>query len=174
MKSVLCVALWGVLFLSSCRHHAPVTRHFLRIPAEYAGGLSSIQRGQWLKQNRRNLPDRRTLTETGHLVLPAISALRGTVLRGMELLYAGGPADNGGVAAITLSGDTMNTLPHLDLLTCDHANYSCDVPESGVLGSPVAWRIDAARKSITGYARSGSPVSEVSWSGGAWYARRLP
>ncbi len=56
MKSAENVAFWGVLFLSRCRHHAPVIRHFLRIPAEYAGWLSSIQRGQWLKQHRRCCP----------------------------------------------------------------------------------------------------------------------
>ena len=174
MNSVKHVVLWGMLLLSSCRHYAPVTRHFLRIPAEYAGGLSSIQRVQWLKQSRRNLPDRKTLTETGHLVLPAISTLRGNVLRGMELLHAVGPAETGGLAVITLPGDSLNTLPHLDLLTYDHSVFSIDASEPGRMGSPFAWRIDSARKTITGYARGGSPVSEIHWSGVGWIARRLP
>ena len=157
MKSVKHVVMWGMLLLSSCRHYAPVTRHFLRIPAECAGGLSSIQRVQWLKQNRRSLPDRKTLTATGHLVLPAFSSLHGTVLRGMEVLYAQGSSDTGGLAVITLPGDSLNALPRLELLTCDHSNYTSDAPESGAIGSAVTWRMDSARNTITGSARSGNP-----------------
>lgn len=168
--AVLC----GVQWLSSCRHHAPVTRHFLRIPAEYAGGLSSIQRAKWLKENRRTLPDRKTLAATSHLVLPGVSTLRGTVLRGMEVLHAAGSPGHGGLAVITTPGDNLNVWPHLDLLTYDHSVYANAVPKIGVRGSPAAWRVDSGRKAVTGYTGSGRPVAEVWWSGSGWRARRLP
>ena len=174
MKIVSPAALCGALMLSSCRHHAPVTRHFLRVPAEYAGGLSSIQRAQGLKTTRPDLPDRKTLTATGHLVLPEISTLRGTVLRGMEVLYVNGSTGVSGLAVITKPGDNLNALPHLELLTCNHATYTRAAPRTGISIGPVTWRIDSARRAITGYARGGGPVTVVQWSGSAWSVRSLP
>lgn len=174
MKIVSHAVLCGAVLLSSCRHHAPVTRHFLRMPAEFAGGLSSIQRAKWLKENRRSLPYRKTLTTTGHLVLPGISTLRGTVLRGMEVFHVPESSGTGGLAAITKPGDNLNASPHLALLTYDHAVYANAVPKIEVSGSPAAWRVDSGGRAITGYSSGGRPVSEVRWSGGAWHARRLP
>lgn len=166
--------LCGTLLLSSCRHHAPVARHFLRMPAEYTSGLSSIQRAQWLKQNRRSLPDRKTLTATGHLILPEISTLRGTVLRGVEVLHVAGTAGEGGLAVITKPGDNLNARPRLNLLTYDHSVYANAGPKIEISVTPASWRIDPGRKAITGYSRSGSPVTEVWWSGSDWSARRVP
>ena len=174
MKIVSLAVLCGVLMASSCRHHAPVTRHFLRMPAEYAGGLSGIQRAKWLKENRRGSPDRKTLTATGHLVLPGISTLRGTVLRGMEVLQTVESPGRGGLAVITMPGDNLNMAPHLDLLTYDHSVFASATPKAGGSSAPAVWRIDSGRKAITGYAGSGSPVTEVWWTGSGWRARRLP
>ncbi len=174
MKIVSHAVLCGVLLLSSCRHHAPVTRHFLRMPAEYTGGLSGIQRAKWIKENRRTLPDRKTLTATGHLVLPEISTLRGTVLRGMEVLHAAESPGRAGLAVITKPGDNLNVWPRLDLLTYDHAVYANALPKIEASGAPAVWRVDPGRKAITGYSGSGRPVAEVWWSGSGWRARRLP
>ena len=174
MKIVSLAVLCGVLMASSCRHHAPVTRHFLRMPAEYAVGLSGIQRAKWLKENRHRLPDRKTLTATGHLVLPGISTLRGTVLRGMEVLHVAESSCNGGLAVITKPGDHLDVAPHFGLLTYDHAVYANAVPNIEVGGAPAAWRVNPGRKAITGYSGSGSPVAEVLWTGHGWRARRLP
>jgi len=174
MKIVSLAVLCGVLMLSSCRHHAPVARHFLRMPAEYAGGLSSIQRAKWLKENRRRLPDRKTLTATNHLILPGISTLRGTVLRGMEVLHVAESSCNGGLAVVTTPGDNLDVAPHLALLTYDHAVYANAARKIEVSGAPAAWRIDSSNRAITGFSRSGSPVAEVWWSGHGWRTRRLP
>ncbi len=174
MKTVSLAVLCGALMLSSCRQYAPVTRHFLRIPAEYTGGLSAIQRAKWLKENRRSLPDRKTLTATGHLVLPEISTLRGNVLRGMEVLHGAESPGRGGLAVITKPGDNLNVSPRLNLLNYDHAVYANAVPKIKVSGAPAVWRIDSGRKAITGYSGSGRPVTEVWWSGSGWRARRVP
>lgn len=170
LHAVLC----GAMSLSSCRHQAPVARHFLRMPAEYAGGLSSIQRAQWLKQNRRNLPDRKSLTSTGYLVLPEIATFRGTVLRGMEVLHVEGSAGDGGLAVITKPGDNLNARPRLNLLTYDHSVYADAVPKIDNSVAPASWRIDSARKAITGFSRNGKAVTEVLWSGSGWSARKRP
>lgn len=173
-RTVSCAVLCGILTLSSCRHYAPVARHFLRMPAQYAGGLSTIQRAKWLKANRRSLPDRKTLTASGHLVLPGISTLRGTVLRGVEVLHAAGSPGQGGLAVITKPGDNLNASPHLDLLTYDRSVYTIAAPRIEVSANPAAWRVDSGRKAVTGYSGSGGPVAEVWWSGSGWQSRRLP
>ena len=173
-RFIHCAALWGAMLMNSCRHQAPVARHFLRMPAAYASGLSSIQRAQWLKQNRRNLPDRKSLTATGHLVLPEISTLRGTVLRGVEVLHVAATAGEGGLAVITKPGDNLNARPRLNLLTYDHSVYADAVPKIDNGVAPASWRIDPARKAITGYSRSGSGVTEMWWSGSGWSARKRP
>lgn len=71
--------------LCSCRTKPPVVRHFLRMPAEYAGGLSTVERARWIKSSRGQLPPRRELITTGHLVLPAYASDLGTRLEGMEV-----------------------------------------------------------------------------------------
>ena len=172
-RVLLCAALGSAMLQSSCRHHAPVTRHFLRIPAEYAGGLSSIHRAQWLKQSRKNLPDRKTLTATGHLVLPEISTLRGTVLRGIEVLHIHGSAGRGGLAVLTKPGDNPGMRPRLNLLTYDQAIYTNAGSEIEFGIAPAAWRVDPVRMAMVGFSGGGSPVMEVSWSGSNWRAHRL-
>ncbi len=174
MKIVSLAVLCAVMMVSSCRHHAPVTRHFLRMPAEFAGGLSGIQRAKWLKENRRSLPDRKTLTATNHLILPGISTLRGTVLRGMEVLHVAESSCNGGLAVVTNPGDNLNVAPHLALLTYDHAVYANAAQKMEVSGAAAVWRVISGRKAITGYSGGGSPVAEVWWSGSGWRSRRLP
>jgi hypothetical protein len=173
-RRLLLFSVLSGAMLTGCRHHAPVTRHFLRMPAEYAGGLSSIQRAKWLKGNRRMLPGKKALTDTGHLVLPAISTFRGTVLRGMEVLHAPDAGGRGGLAVITTRGEMVGAQPQLHLLTYDHAVYVNAAPKIEFSGAPVAWRMDSGRKSITGYSSGGGPVTEVWWSGDGWRARRLP
>ena len=59
--------------LSSCRRYAPVERHFLRVSAEYAVGLSTIDRAKWLKRARKNPDVVRAAKEISHLQLPAIT-----------------------------------------------------------------------------------------------------
>lgn len=49
----------------SCRHYSPVERHFLRVPAHAAAGLSSIDRAKWLKQSRKQ-PGFKDSADTRH------------------------------------------------------------------------------------------------------------
>jgi hypothetical protein len=161
----------GAVLMSSCRHTAPVVRHFLRMPAECAGGLSSIQRAQWLKASRRSLPPRKTMAATGYLSLSSTATRRGRVLLGLEMLHVPGPDGNGGVAVVIQPGENPDALPRLHLLEHQRFVYK----ESSLRpGAHAVWRIDPAGKSITGYDRRGaglSPVVQVRWTGNSWSGR---
>ncbi|MDB6070489.1 MAG: hypothetical protein JWL81_1660 [Verrucomicrobiales bacterium] len=43
----------GTVGTVSCRQYSTVERHFLRVPAQAAADLSSIDRAKWLKQSRK-------------------------------------------------------------------------------------------------------------------------
>jgi hypothetical protein len=164
-------ALFCAVLLSSCRHTAPVVRHFLRIPAEYAGGLSSIQRAHWLKASRRSLPSWKSMAATGHLALSATATKRGRVLLGLEMLHVPEPGGNGGVAVVILPGENPGELPRLHLL--EHRRFAY-TESSFRPGTHAVWRIDPAGKSLTGYDRRGaglSPVAQVRWTGSSWTGR---
>jgi hypothetical protein len=157
--------------LSSCRHHAPVVRHFLRMPAEYAGGLSTIQRARWLKAGRRNLPSSKVMAATGHFSLAGTSTKRGRILMGLEMLHIPAPDGNGGLAVIILPGEDVNAAPRLHLL--EHQRFVYKESPAG-LAPHAAWRIDPAGKTVTGYDRRGAglaPVTVVRWTGTSWSTR---
>ena len=173
---VLIVAC-AALVPAGCRQPAPVIQHFLRIPAESAGGLSAIHRAQWLKAAKRTLPGRKELTATGHLVLPGTATKHGTVLRGMEMLFIPGAGRAGGIAVITHPGDKQATLPELSLLACDRQTYvdaSAIVPQERLY-----WQLSPTAQSITGCAVSIpagggtilSPRRKITWNGQSWQAR---
>jgi hypothetical protein len=165
---VLCCS---AALLNSCRHTAPVVRHFLRMPAEYAGGLSSIQRAHWLKASRRRLPSAKTMTATGYLSLAGTSTKRGRILLGLEMLHVPGTGGNGGLAVVVQPGENPDAPARLHLLEHQRFVYR----ESPWHPAPhTVWRIDAAGKTITGYERRGAgmaPVAEVRWTGAAWSGR---
>jgi hypothetical protein len=161
----------GAALLSSCRNTPPVVRHFLRIPAEYAGGLSSIQRAQWLKASRRALPPRKVLAATGHLSLSGTSTKRGRILLGLEMLHVPAAGGNGGLAVVVLPGENADAPPRLHLLEHQRFVYR----ESPVHPATCdAWRIDPAGKTVTGFKRRGAglaPASQVGWTGQSWSGR---
>jgi hypothetical protein len=164
LPALLCCAA----VLSSCRHTAPVVRHFLRMPAEYAGGLSSIQRSQWLKASRRSLPPSKTMAATGYLSLAGTATKRGRILLGLEMLHLPEAGGNGGLAVVILPGENVNEPPRLHLLEHQRFVYS----ESAYRpAARAAWRIDAGGKCITGYDRRGAglvPATAVRWTGHSW------
>lgn len=161
-----------VLLMAACRAPAPVAQHFLRIPAEAAGGLSAIHRAEWLKSSKRSLPSRRQLAATGHLVMPGTSTRHGTVLRGLEMLYIPGPDRAGGIAVITHPGDKLGALPELHLFTCDRLTYVPALPPL----APYYWRVEPDGRRVTGYSvsvgpgsrRQLTPRTSLIWSGTSW------
>ncbi|HWB01575.1 MAG TPA: hypothetical protein VG796_01040 [Verrucomicrobiales bacterium] len=171
LSATLAALFCCAVLLSSCRHHAPVVRHFLRMPAEYAGGLSTIQRARWLKASRRSLPSSKVMTASGHLSLAGTSTKRGRILLGMEMLHVPSPDGNGGLAVVILPGDDVSAPPRLHLLEHQRFVYK----ESPVRPAPHAvWRIDPADKTVTGYDRRGAglaPVTVVRWTGTSWSTR---
>ena len=54
------------------------------------GSSSRSLRPKWIKKSRRQLPARRELVATGHLVLPAYASELGTRLDGMEVTWVKG------------------------------------------------------------------------------------
>ena len=171
LRPVVILALCSCTMLAGCRTQAPVVRHFLRMPAEYAGGLSGIQRAAWLKASRRSLPSRKTMTATGQLTLAGTSTKRGRILLGLDMLHTSAPGGNGGLAIVVQPGETPGALPRLHLLEQRRFVYK----ESPLRpGSHVAWRIDPTGKTLTAYDRRGaglSPVETVRWTGTAWSRR---
>jgi hypothetical protein len=91
----------------------------------------------------------------------------------MEVLHVAGSSREGGLAVVTKPGDNIDSRPLLSLLTYDHSIYANAAATNELSAGPACWHIDSGRRSITGYSRSGSPVSEVWWSGSSWSARRL-
>lgn len=160
MKRLL-LPLLGAPLLCSCRIKSPVENHWLRIPADAAGDLSTIQRAQWLSEAKPSLPKRRALTATGHLVLPGTATLRGSQFAGAEvLLYSGGSRE--ALAVIVQHADSPTARLHL--LTRKGALYTDHT--SVIPGGPVAagWKANGAL--ITGL-RAGGPVT-VMWDGSRW------
>lgn len=170
--------------LSGCRHPSDVERHFLRMPAECAGGLSGIERARWLKDSRDSLPDRKVLRASGFLSLPATRVARGIALHGMKVLYVAGDDVSGGLATVTLSGSHPADPARLHLL--EHRKFCYIDVTDRVLGPqgtrPTAWGMAPDGHSITGFrvhGRAGgqpvlTSVAEVSWTGAGWSLRRLP
>ena len=152
------------LLLISCRFKSPVENHWLRVPAEAAGDLSSIQRAQWLKEARPGLPKKRELKATGHLVLPAASMLRGSQFAGAEVLLFSG---SGGEALAVIVRRADSPASRLHLLTRKGALYT---DHSRLIpGGPVAagWKANGAL--ISGL-RAGGSVT-VMWDGARWQVR---
>jgi hypothetical protein len=157
--------------LAGCRIQAPVVRHFLRMPAENAGGLSTIQRAAWLKASRRSLPSRKTMTVTGQLTLAGTSTKRGRILLGLDMLHVPSPGGNGGLAVVVQPGENPGALPRLHLLEQRRFIYKESPLRPGV---HAVWRIDPAGKSLTAYDRRGAGLSvaeTVRWTGTAWSGR---
>ncbi len=171
LAGVLCCAV----LLGGCRHHVPVTRHFLRMPAEDAGGLSAIQRARWLKSARRGLPPRKTLAATGYLSLPGTTTSMGKTLGGLEMLHVPGNGGGGGIAVVLPPGENVGSRFRLHLLEHQRFLYmETSGKMLGVRASAAAWRIDPAARVITGYDFTGNravPAVEVRWDGSRWYAR---
>jgi hypothetical protein len=165
---LLCTLLLVLLSsaLTSCRTRPPVVRHFLRMPAEYAGGLSSIERVRWLKEYRKQLPPRRELVATGHLTLPAYATALGTRLNGMEILFA--PGQNSGPAGIAILRKN-DSHPAPVFLRYGQACYLRTSPNlSAPGGPPSSWHIDPATRAVIGSTAGGRRTLELQWSGSDW------
>ena len=163
--ALLCVTL------SSCRTKPPVVQHFLRMPADYAGGLTTTERAHWLKTSRRQLPPRRELSATGHLILPSFSSDLGTRLDGMEMLYAPGEsAATAGLAVLTRrSGDSRESRAWPLFVSYDHTRYTNAPPHLLRPAESVhSWKMDSTSHTVTGYSSGGHAVLALRWSGHCW------
>lgn len=161
----------GVSALSGCRTKAPVVQHFLRVPAECTGGLSSIQRERLFKDSRRMLPRKKELAATGYLALPGTVTGRGDTLDGVEVLHVTGSGAVTGVAVLVIHAGQSARSQSLRLLVAERFIYR-DV-SAVVPGGPLIWRMNPASDSITGYRRSEGqgaalPVARFSWNGATW------
>ena len=150
----------------SCRTKSPVESHWLRVPAEAAGDLSSIQRAQWLKEARPGLPKKRELKATGHLILPATATLRGSQFAGAEvLLYPGSGSGVEALAVIVRRADSATARLHLltrkGTLYTDHTH---SIPHGPVAAG---WKANGAL--ISGLRAAGSV--NMMWDGARWQAR---
>ena len=63
--------------LPACRRYAPVERHFLRVPAVYAGELSGIDREKWLKRSRKLPGSKKVAMEENYVKLPVEACPKG-------------------------------------------------------------------------------------------------
>jgi hypothetical protein len=174
----LTLSLGGLLpallcgLLASCRTKPPVVRHFLRMPADCAGGLSSIERAKWLKEARSRLPSRRELASTGHLALPAFSSELGTRLSGLEMLIAPGQVSGEeGLAVVAGAGQGATTMG-ARLLRCTNGHYH-DVTFPVTTLSEKTWRFDPSRHAVVGITATGRPAVEFQWTGSTWQTHSL-
>jgi hypothetical protein len=172
-RTWLVAAIAAAAMSGGCRQLSPVERHFLRMPADCAGGLSRIERARWLKHSRRSLPSRKTLQRTGYLVLPGTETKRGTMLRSLELLHISGGDGSGGLAVVTTSGTTSNATAQIHLL--EHRRFNFTDVTDRVLGGRGAmaggWRVSPGPPLITGIGARGTVVRQVTWDGRGWTAR---
>ena len=150
--------------LSGCRSKPPVVRQFLTMPAEFAGGLSSIERAKWMRSARRQLPSRKTLVTTGHLVLPAYASELGTRISGMEVLRVPGTAEGTAGLAVMTAGHSSPAL-----LRSEPGRFIKD----GTSAPPAAaWHFDHENRTVTGTTVTGTPVVQCRWDGTSWEVRR--
>ncbi len=176
MKAALVLSA-AALLLCSCRTKPPVVRHFLRMPPECTGGLSSLDRAQWLKENRKSLPDKRTLAATGHLELKETVTGHGTAIRSLQMLHMPGTNRTaGGIAVVTVSGESAAATPRVRLLEHRAANYvevTGSHPAARAAGIS-KWILNAADRTATGCIEGDgllSPKIEFHWNGQAWKQR---
>jgi len=131
-----------------------------------------MERARWLQDSRRNLPPRKTLKETGFLVLPGTGNKRGTMLRGIEVLHVSAGEGTGGLATVTTSGTSAGAQSRLHLL--QHRRFTYLDVTNQVLGraAPAArWKVSPGQKLVTAIGSGGATVLQVSWDGKTWVAR---
>jgi len=106
----------------ACRHYSRVERHFLRVPALEAAGISSIGRAKWLKEARKEPAWQDQAREQNYLFLsaatlpPGVRAPEGEVRffpenktgrTGMVALHwrdSPGPAGSGSLSLLKVQG----------------------------------------------------------------------
>lgn len=168
--------------LCSCRTKPPVVRDFLRMPPECAGGLSGVQRAEWMKVTKRSRKSAGTLTvwkqqaAGGVLELDQMVTDRGTAVRRSKVLRVGG-TEAGGLAVEFVSGESAAP-PRLWLLERRSAVYTdvtARLPAARTAGI-TEWLFDAGQGTATGCAGAGPgmalrPQVQFVWNGSGWSSR---
>lgn len=163
------------------------------MPADYVGGLSSIDRAQWVKASRRQYKEaaresrgQSPFGKDGVIRLSSHSTGLGTSVRSLQMLYA--PGQDGatdGIAVVSVSGDSAASLPRLKLFEFRHSSYLEVTDRFAAARSSGAaeWIFNGPARTITGgmrlTSRTGTggmqilaPTIEFHWNGLAWVQRQ--